>query len=127
MSDREIMIPKYANAGVAFAGVEFDDVYLIFAGVIFGVIAAGFFHLGLIGFPGIPLVCFVINTWYLDWKESATPGQLRALMFRLGILGYSPAFPTANLIYVGDSKALHPGSRSLHIEDEVDASEQAEV
>ena len=113
MSGNQIKIPKHSKADVAFAGVEFKDVYLLIGGLLFGVIVGGFFHGGLIAFLGIPLCCFLLNTWYLDWKENATPGQLRGTLYRYGLVGYSRAFPTANMVYVGDSKALNPASRKL--------------
>jgi hypothetical protein len=115
VSDKKIIIPKFAGAGVAFAGVEIQDAFLLFAGVLVGFVA-GWLGLGLKGFVGIPLICYFATTWYLEWKEGTAPGQVRTILFRLGLFGYSRAFPTANMVYVGDSKALNPASRQL-IED----------
>lgn len=112
MSDRQIIIPKFAGAGVAFAGVEIQDASLLLAGVLVGFVA-GWLGLGLKGFVGIPLVCYFATTWYLEWKEGTAPGQLRTILYRAGLVGYSRAFPTANMVYIGDSKALNPASRQL--------------
>lgn len=121
MSDKKIIIPKFAGAGVAFAGVEIQDAFLLFAGVLVGFVA-GWLGLGLKGFVGIPLICYFATTWYLEWKEGTAPGQVRTILFRLGLFGYSRAFPTANMVYVGDSKALNPASRQL-IEDRVNTAD----
>ena len=115
MSDKKIIIPKFAGAGIAFAGVEIQDAFLLFAGVLVGFVA-GWLGLGLKGFLGIPVICYFATTWYLEWKEGSAPGQIRTMLFRFGLVGYSRAFPTANMVYVGDSKTLNPASRQL-IED----------
>src|SRR5471032_2041011 len=68
VSDKKIIIPKFAGAGVAFAGVEIQDAFLLFFGVLVGFVA-GWLGLGMKGFIGIPLVCYFATTWYLEWKE----------------------------------------------------------
>lgn len=113
MSDKAIIIPKFGGAGVAVAGVEFKDLAVLIVGLMAGFIAGGLFGLGLKGFVGIPVACYFLNVMYLDWKADAAPGQLRATLYRRGILGYSRAFPCANVIYVGDDTALHPGPRAV--------------
>ena len=113
MSDEPVRIPKYARSGVAFAGVEIEDAFILLGGVLVGFVAGAFLNLGLKAYIGVPVVCYLANTLYLDWKEQSPAGHLRAVMFRLGILGYSRAFPVAEMVYVGDSNALNPASSDL--------------
>jgi hypothetical protein len=105
-----VRIPKYAGA---FAGVEIKDCFILLGGALVGFIFGGFFGFGLKGYVGIPVICYFANASYLDWKEEAAPGYLRAMLFRFGLIGYSRAFPRANMVYVGDSKALNPSSYKL--------------
>jgi hypothetical protein len=113
MSDKQVRIPKYARAGVAFAGVEIEDTFILLGGVLVGFVSGAFLNLGIKAFIGIPVLAYLLNAWYLDWKEDAPPGHLRAVLYRLGIVGYSKAYPKANMIYVGDNNALNPASRAL--------------
>lgn len=113
MSDSQVKIPKYAGAGVAFAGVEIKDCFILLGSAILGFICGAFLNLGVKGYVGIPAIGYFVNTWYLEWKEDAAPGHLRAVLYRYGIVGYSRAFPSANVVYVGDSKPLNPASRAL--------------
>jgi len=113
VSDNQVRIPKYARAGVAFAGVEIQDAFIVIGGVLVGFVAGAFLGLGIKAFVGITVLCYLANTWYLDWKEDAPAGHLSAKLFRLGLSGYSRAFPTANMVYVGDSNALNPASHHL--------------
>jgi hypothetical protein len=113
MSDSQVEIPKYAGAGVAFAGVEIKDCFILLGCALLGFICGAFLNLGLKGYAGIPAVGYFVNAWYLEWKEDAAPGHFRAVLYRFGIVGYSRAFPSANLVYVGDSKPINPDSRAL--------------
>ena len=113
MSDKKVLIPKYARAGVAFAGVEIQDAFILLGGVVIGFIAGAFLNCGMKVYVGGPVVCYLANTWYLDWKEQSPPGHLRAILFRLGLMGYSDAFPAADMVYIGDSNALNPASHEL--------------
>jgi hypothetical protein len=113
MSDSQVQIPKYAGAGVAFAGVEIKDCFILLGAALMGFICGAFLDLGLKGYVGIPAIGYFVNAWYLEWKEDAAPGHFRAVLYRHGIVGYSRAFPSANVVYVGDSKPLNPASRGL--------------
>jgi len=126
VSDNQVRIPKYARAGVAFAGVEIQDTFILLGGVLVGFIAGAFLNLGIKAFVGIPIICYLANTWYLDWKEDAPAGHLTAMLFRLGFKGYSRAFPTANMVYVGDSNALNPASHTLIAKSLQDAVRQGD-
>ena len=126
MSDNQVRIPKYARAGVAFAGVEIQDTFILLGGVLVGFIAGAFLNLGIKAFVGIPIICYLANTWYLDWKEDAPAGHLTAMLFRLGFKGYSRAVPTANMVYVGDSNALNPASHTLIAKSLQDAVRQGD-
>jgi len=104
-SETHVHIPRYGGAGVAFAGAEVDDAKLSIGGVVLGLIVGGLFHVGTPAFLGFPIGGFILNKLYIEWKAGKLPGQIRATLFHMGWGGYSSAFPTQDMVFVGDAQA----------------------
>lgn len=104
----EFDIPKHGSAGVAFLGVEFNDSIVTILGVFIG--------LGLgVKYGALPCIgCaaggFIVNKAYLDWRDGLPPGHLRSKLFQLGLLGYSKALKSSDVVFVGDATVINPSS-----------------
>lgn len=105
--DTQYKIPKHSKAGVAFLGVEFKDTYLLIVCVIFGLIFGGQF--GLFGQIGIPVLGFMLNKSFLDWKKQRLPGFANEVLYSFGIKGYSKGLNKKNKIFVGDARPINTG------------------
>lgn len=110
-SASEFEIPRHGNAGVAFLGVELADAWLVIASVFAG-LALGT-HFGPVAYLGIPVGGFMLNKWYVDLRSRALPGQVRAALYRAGLVGYSKAFEAADTVYIGDWTVINPASSEL--------------
>jgi hypothetical protein len=107
----DLEIPKHAGAGVAFLGVEFNDSLLAIFGVFVG-LGLGLRY-GALACIGCAVGGFFLNKAYLDWRDGLPPGYLRARLFRLGLLGYSNSFRAAEVVFIGDSTVINPGTVEL--------------
>ena len=113
MSNLSYRIPRYADAGVAFLGVELKDAWLLIASLFMGIIVGGFMKVGWMAFIGIPLSGYYINRALIEWQSQHLPGFIRTYLFSKGIRGYSSGITSQQVIYVGDAVAIYPGSVQL--------------
>jgi hypothetical protein len=109
-NDGEFEIPRHASAGIAFLGVDLNDA-LILIGSIFVALGAGAV-LGGMYYIVVPIIGYVLNRIYLDWRTNALPGDLRAKLYAAGIVGYSRALQSRDTVYVGDAVVINPDSLS---------------
>lgn len=108
-------IPRRGKAGVAFAGVELADAWILLASIPLAIIVGGFFGGGTKAFIGIPVVGFFLNRTLLEWQSHQMPGALREWMFSHGIAGYSGKLDSQQTIFTGDNTILIPGRRPEHL------------
>ncbi len=108
----DLRIPRHGKAGVAFAGVEFQDAAIFLASFISGLIMGRWW--GLWGYIVLPFAGYQVNRFYVDWKSNSTPGQFRQWLFEWGILGYSRAFDAQQTVFVGDGKIINKGSVQMN-------------
>jgi hypothetical protein len=123
MSSDDTTIPRFAKAGVAFLGVEFNDALILFASIFLGLFMGP--SLGTGAYLGIPVAGFFINRLYIDWRSAALPGQVRAFLFSTGMGGYSKAFKSRQVVFVGDGVVINTGSSKML--DDIIVSLQTEV
>lgn len=100
-------IPRYGNAGVAFLGVEVKDTYFLLVCVFIGIIGGA--RWGAPVYIGVPAAGYFLTKIYLDWTSDNLPGSFSALLYRLGLYGYSHGLRAKNVIYHGDAVAMNPG------------------
>lgn len=106
-NNQQYHIPKHGKADVAFLGVEFKDTYLLILSVIFGLTFGQQF--GLFGQIGIPVIGYMLNKSFLDWKKSQLPGYTNEFLYKLGIKGFSSGMNKSNKIFVGDARPINTG------------------
>ena len=107
----DFKIPRYADAGVAFLGVELNDALILIASVFLGLAAGTQF--GAPAYIGVPVVGFFVNKAFIDWRSKSLPGQFRVVLFRIGLVGYSRAFKGGDVVFVGDATVINPASGEL--------------
>jgi len=110
MSHQTYLIPRHANAGVAFLGVEFKDTWLLIASAVVGIIVL-FMQETMIGI-GILFGGYCLTRALIEWKLNQLSGSLRAYFFNMGLKAYSSTIRHQKTLYVGDSVALYRGSSS---------------
>ncbi len=110
MSNLSYRIPRYADADVAFLGVELQDTWLFILSVFIALIVGGFMGGGTVAFLGIPLGGYFVNRAFIEWKSQYLPGFVRTYLFSRGISGYGAGMNTQQVVYVGDAVAINPGS-----------------
>jgi hypothetical protein len=104
-------IPKYGGADSAFLGVEFKDTYILIVSVFAGLILGKFY--GTSAYIGIPLFGYYANKKYIEWRSSRLPGFVLVWLFRFGLRGYSKAFKSQRVVFVGDATVINPASHNL--------------
>jgi hypothetical protein len=109
--NEEFDIPKHGGAGVAFLGVEFDDSIVTILGVFLG-LGLGIKY-GALAAIGMSAGAFMLNKAYLDWREGLPAGHLRSTLFQLGLYGYSCAFRSADVVFMGDGVVINPANAQL--------------
>ena len=102
----EYRIPRHADAGVAFLGVELNDA-LILIGSVFVGLAAGT-QFGAPAYIGVPVLGFLLNKSFLVWRSKSLPGQFRVTLFRIGLVGYARSFKGGDVVFVGDGTVINP-------------------
>jgi hypothetical protein len=104
-------VPKHGKAGVAFAGVEMKDAWLLIGSTFVGLILGSLF--GWIAYVGIPLLGYIGTKQYVEWKSSRLPGYFAELLYRFGVAGYSAAFDRKQKLFIGDAKVVNPSALQL--------------
>lgn len=101
-------IPPKAKAGVAFAGVELGDAYILIGSVFVGI--GGGQAFGWPAYIFIPFLGYTLNKMYLNWKNGRLPGFLATFLYKRGILGFSRAFDKQEKLFIGNGAVINPDS-----------------
>ena len=104
-------IPRYGDAGVAFAGVELKDAVIVLVSIFLALIFGG--KVGTLGYIGFPVAGYFLNRLYVDRRSSQLPGQFRAYLFAQGLLGYSKSLQSKEILFIGDADGINPGSKRV--------------
>lgn len=105
------LIPRRGRAGVAFAGVEMADAWILLASFPIALLVGGFFGVGSKAYIGIPVAGFFLNRTLLQWQSQQLPGAVREWFFSTGLAGYSKSLKSQNVVFHGDNTILVPGRR----------------
>ncbi|NHR07805.1 hypothetical protein HA052_21680 [Chromobacterium haemolyticum] len=107
-------IPENGKAGVAFAGVELKEAYLLIFGGIAGLFSG--IKFGPEFYLGIPIASYIINKSWLSWKKAQLPGFFRSWLFAKGWFGYSDALNKQSKVFIGDNKPINPESAKMIVD-----------
>ena len=99
-------IPRFANAGVAFLGVELNDALILICSVFVGLATGTQF--GPAAYIGVPVAGFFLNKLFIDWRSKSLPGQTRVYLFQVGLVGYAGGFKGGDVVFVGDGVVINP-------------------
>jgi len=102
------LVPIHGKADVAFAGAQLSDAWPFLGSIVVGMVAGS--TLGWLAYIGVPALGLALTKAYIKWKEHHLPGYLAALLYRLGVAGYSSAFDRKAKLFIGDSHVVNPGS-----------------
>jgi len=94
-------IPRGANAGVAFLGVELADTAPLVISIFMSIpLSSG-------GSWWLPIICVVAGFFatklYVEFNSGQLNGHTQTLLYSYGIEGYSSAFDRQNKLFIGDS------------------------
>ena len=94
-------IPRGANAGVAFLGVELSDTAPLIISIFLSIpLSSG-------GSWWLPIICviagFFVTKTYVAFNKGQLNGYLQTLLYSYGIEGYSSAFDRQNKLFIGNS------------------------
>lgn len=103
------VIPRHAGAGIAFLGVELNDALILLASLFIGLLCGPFF--GTVSYLAVPAGGYVLNRFYLEWRNKSLPGQTKAYLFSIGLASYSRALTSRGVVFVGDGNIINPSSR----------------
>jgi hypothetical protein len=104
-------VPKHGKAGVAFAGAELKDAWLLIGSMFAGLAMGGLF--GWVVYVGLPVLGYLGTKAYIDWKSNRLAGYLTELFYRLGWTGYSTAFNRKKKLFIGDGKVVNPSALQM--------------
>lgn len=107
-------IPANGKAGVAFAGVELKEAYLLIFGGIAGLFSG--IKFGPEFYLGIPIASYIVNKAWLSWKKAQLPGFFRSWLFAKGFMGYSDALNRQSKVFIGDNKPINPESEKMIVD-----------
>ena len=107
----EHRIPSRADAGIQFLGVDVSDAVPVIAGVFIALMFGSL--LGWVSYFIIPAIGWGLSKAWIAWKKVHPAGHFDALLYSLGISGYSEAFNRKNKIFVGDSVVINPARNRL--------------
>ena len=94
-------IPKRANSGVQFLGVNMSDAMPFAICFVVGLLLIRPF--GPMFFFITAGLGFFISKSLVLWKERNPPGAIHAWFFKIGVFGYSKTFDKQNKLFVGDN------------------------
>lgn len=112
-TEEDLTIPKHARAGVAFLGVEFHDALILILSVFLGLFAGFVMKMDVAGYLGVPILGYILNRAYINWRSNQLPGQLQGWLYAHGLLGYSRALNKRAQKYVGDARVGNLGSLDM--------------
>ncbi|MCX4151038.1 MULTISPECIES: hypothetical protein [Paraburkholderia] len=116
MSNNQFHIPRHGGAGPSLLGVEFKDTYILIVSIFVGIGVGRLF--GAMFYLGIPFVGYHVNKQYLEWKSRSLPGFFRTFLFEIGLWGYSKAFRSQKVVFIGDDRAITPGNKRVLLESD---------
>jgi len=98
-------IPRGANSGVTFLGVELKDTSPLIISVFISLpLASG-------GGWWLPLACigtgFIFTRYLVNFKKIHLNGYFQSILYRYSIEGYSAAFDKQNKLFIGNSIILN--------------------
>ncbi|MDN4571864.1 hypothetical protein DBB29_24715 [Pandoraea cepalis] len=108
MSNKTFHIPKWGGAESAFLGVEFKDTYILILSVFAALVVGKVWGTG--AYLGIPLAGYFVNKKYIEWRDQRLPGFVRVELYKYGLAKYSKGFKSQRASFVGDARAINPGS-----------------
>jgi len=100
-------IPRGANAGVAFLGVDLSDTAPMIASLFISLpLSSG-------GSWLMPIVCvcigFLLTRGFVNYKKEQLDGFVQCILYKYAIDGYSDSFNRQNKIFIGNSIITNPG------------------
>ena len=95
------LIPKRANSGVQFLGVNMGDAMPFVICFVMGLLLIRPF--GPMFFFITAGIGYFITKALVLWKERNPPGAIQAWLYSKGIFGYSKVFDKQNKLFLGDN------------------------
>jgi hypothetical protein len=116
-------VPRYGKADVAFAGAELRDAWLLIGSVFAGMALGSV--LGWAAYVGLPVLGYFGTRVYIEWKGRHLPGYFTALLYRLGVGGYSTALDRKLKRFIGDARVVNPAALRMGAIARADVHEAA--
>jgi hypothetical protein len=104
-------IPRYADSGVAFLGVELKDATILITSIFAGLIGGTSFGLGMMGYLGIPVAGYVLNRLLITLKSRHLPGAFRVWLFSYGLAKFGAVKGQKTLI-LGSNRTMNPAANA---------------
>jgi hypothetical protein len=98
-------IPRGANLGVTFLGVELKDTAPLICSIF---VALPISSMGSLMLPFITvLIGFLLTRYFVSYKKEQLDGFILSVLYQYSILGYSEAFNKQNKLFIGNSIILN--------------------
>ena len=104
-------IPRYADSGISFVGVELKDATILIVSIFAGLIGGTSFGLGMVGYVGIPLGGYALNRLLITLQSRHLPGSLRAWLFSYGLAKFGSIRGQKTLI-LGSNRTMNPAANA---------------
>ena len=104
-------IPRYADSGISFVGVELKDATILIVSIFAGLIGGTSFGLGMVGYVGIPLSGYALNRLLISVKSRHLPGALRAWLFSHGLAKFG-AIRGQKTVILGSNRTMNPAANA---------------
>ena len=108
---KQYKIPRYADSGIAFVGVELKDATILITSIFAGLIGGTSFGMGMVGYVGIPLVGYVLNRLLITLQSRHLPGAFRVWLFSYGLASFGSVKGQKTLI-LGSNRTMNPSANA---------------